>query len=180
MSSRPMRRWQVGHHAFFVLLQGLILAQRQLLSALQAKDISGARKLLQRISTMLEAAAIAMQLAADMSSQEYEEIRLSMQPPHVPEGFSGLWSPDHKLLLTELRQLKLILSSPEAKQLNQEIEDWQRALDKVYSAHVLVCERFVGDAPSLAAMRAGTEKKPLDTLEALRQRSLSLLNTENA
>ena len=175
MLSNDMCRWRLSHHAFFVLLQGLILSQRNLKQSLLEHDLVQARIHLRRIVSMLQASSASMRLAGGMSSERYEEIRTLMKPPHVSPGFSGLWSPDHRLMIEELRQLKPLLSAAFPDEQDEDVMRWHDIVGEVYGAHAHVCEHFVGNSPSLAAMDSDSKKTPLCTLAALEKRTRGLL-----
>lgn len=172
-----MRRWLSGHHVFFVLIQGIVINHRRLLNALQQQDIASARQAFLRAARLLDGSAGAMLLAGDMPRDCYESIRLSMTPPAVPDGFSGVWSADHRAMMDDLKALKSHIDTLNPV-LEPERQAWKAAMDRAYQAHAHVCEHFVGDGPSLA-MRSDSrscQRSALDNLDAFRQRALALVS----
>lgn len=176
---QAMSRWRVGHHAFFVLLQGIVLAHRRLEAALIAGDMPSARRALSQAARMLDGSATAMRFAGDMPSERYVDVRESMTPPNVPAKFSGLWSIDHCAMIDGMKSLRERLANNWGT-LEVELQTWHEAIDRVYAAHACVCEYFVGDGPSLA-MRSETSKctrSALENIEAFRKRTLALVMPE--
>ncbi len=173
---QAMSRWRAGHHAFFVLLQGIILAHRRLETAMIAGDMPAARRALGQATRMLDGSAAAMRFAGDMPAERYVSVRESMTPPNVPAKFSGLWSIDHCAMIDGMKSLRKQLDN-NWDALEAELKIWHGAIDRVYAAHALVCEYFVGDGPSLA-MRSETSKctrTALENIEAFRKRTLALV-----
>lgn len=180
-ADRALARWLAGHHAFFLLLQGIILAHRRVEEALADGDEIAARRALAQATRMLEGSAAAMLFAGDMPAECYVVVRESMTPPNVPHKFSGLWSVDHRAMIDGLRALRA-LAGGLAGPLRAEWDAWKDALDRTYAAHACVCEHFVGDGPSLA-MQPGTGqcgRSALQNLEAFRQRTLALVETQRS
>ncbi|MEX0618424.1 MAG: hypothetical protein WDZ76_14560 [Pseudohongiellaceae bacterium] len=170
-----MRRWQTGHHAFFVLIQGIVINQRQLLARLRQGNISASRAAFKRATRLLDASAAAMRLTGRMPASCYDAVRESMTPPSVPAGFSGLWSIDHRAMIDELKALKrqiVVLDDD----LIEDHQSWMAALDRAYQSHAYVCEQFVGDGPSLAMRteKNTSQRSGLQSLDAFRERTLNL------
>lgn len=172
---QAMSRWRVGHHAFFVLLQGIVLAHRRLEAALIAGDMHSARRALAQAARMLDGSAAAMRFAGDMPSERYAAVRESMTPPNVPAKFSGLWSIDHSAMIDGMKPLRERLANY-AEPLEAELRNWREAIDRVYAAHAFVCEYFVGNGPSLAMHSETSEctRSALENIEAFRKRTLAL------
>lgn len=173
---QAMSRWRIGHHAFFVLLQGIIVAHRRLETALIAGDIVSAKRALAQAVRMLDGSAAAMRFAGDMPSGCYVAVRESMTPPNVPAKFSGLWSVDHCAMIDGMKSLRGRVEDNRSL-LEAEIRTWHEAIDRVYTAHACVCEYFVGNGPSLA-MRSETSRcarSALENIEAFRKRTLALV-----
>lgn len=177
-AEQAMSRWHAGHHVFFVLLQGIILAHRQLKSALARGDETVARRALTQAARMLDGSAAAMLFAGDMPSECYVVVRESMTPPNVPHKFSGLWSVDHRVMMDDLKALREQLSNL-GDSLEAEWQAWRDALDRTYTAHACVCENFVGKGPSLAMQPETGQctRSALENIEAFRQRALALVAT---
>jgi hypothetical protein len=146
---RALRRWMRGHHAFFVLIQGLLLAHERLVRAMRAGQSPRIQAMLDWTIELWWAAAGAFRLAGDFDAQAYATVvRPSMSPPHVSEGFSGLHSADHTELIG---MLKATRGAIEDRCVTHPAEhrSYLWALSSVYDSHVYVCEEFVGDGPSL-------------------------------
>jgi hypothetical protein len=174
---QAMARWRAGHRAFFVLLQGILLAHRHLSSALAAGDQQGARRAFNLASRLLDGSAAAMEFSGDMPAESYLVVRESMTPPYVPERFSGLWSADHRAMMNDLKVLRSQLTGLD-KSLETDRQAWQEALDRTYLAHAHVCENFVGDGPSLAmtSQQGECTRSALESIEAFRVRAMSLVS----
>jgi hypothetical protein len=96
-------------------------------------------------------------LTGDFSVQNYNQsIRPTMMPPISPICLSGLMSVDHRVLVQCIRELKPALKflhdheRPRHAQIHDELK-------LVYDRHIFVCERFVGERPSL--LTAGSTEK---------------------
>lgn len=176
---QALSRWRTGHHAFFVLLQGIILAHRRLEAALIAGDTSSAKHAFVQAARMLDGSAAAMRFAGDMPSECYAAVRESMTPPNVPAKFSGLWSIDHCAMIDGMKSLRGRVADYR-EPLEAELRTWCEAIDRVYAAHAFVCEYFVGNGPSLA-MQSETSKcarSALENIEVFRKRTLALVIPE--
>lgn len=150
-------RWKLGHHAFFVMIQALIIVHARLAFALRAQRLSEAGEALSQAARLWWGTAAAFRYTADFTAEDYEElVRPSMRPPFLKEGFSGFFSSDHSYLI---RALKLL--QPSLQRLPAELGDahrhYLRSLDDAYEAHAYVCEQFVGMGHSL---RQGHQERP--------------------
>lgn len=143
--------WQEFHWAFFLNTQGLILCLRRFALLLDRDDIPGAAAELDAAAELMDASAAAMQLAGSFTREEYEaDVRVSMTPPNVKsEGFSGLMSWEHGVLVNLWRELRPRFAALPAA-LAPAHARFARAYRGMAEGHVEVCARFVGDgAPSL-------------------------------
>ncbi|MFJ9848070.1 hypothetical protein [Streptomyces sp. NPDC101150] len=160
------QRWIHGHRLFFALTQAAIVGLQDALAAPRGRSCGQG---VQATHAFLCASAAAMRLTASFSRSAYElVVRPSMEPPqHSTPRFSGLWSADHRVLVTRLRAWgamhgEICMDSCKAHRRLLDV------VDEVYAAHIGICERFVGDGPSLL----GGSKSSLDTLgELARHRS---------
>ncbi|WP_407986325.1 hypothetical protein [Kitasatospora sp. CMC57] len=140
----PLERWKAGHRLFFALNQLTVVALRQ------ARADGCRRAGAEAAAHALRAGAAAMTLTATFDQAAYHRtVRPAMMPPNLPvEGFSGLWSADHRALVTELglwgnhHALSCRADCPARRTLLD-------ALDETAAAHHGVCARFVGRRPSL-------------------------------
>lgn len=143
------RRWIRGHQIFAVLTQGLIYALRALARAVRAGDTRLACAWADTSISLLRGSGAAFVFAGDFSPETYSEaIRPSMAPPAARIALSGVMSADHRALADTLRDMR-----PALKSLGEADADrlarLRDALGTVYDRHIHVCERFVGERPSL-------------------------------
>lgn len=154
-----LRRWVHGHRLFFALIQAAIVALNQATRTPGPVCPRGTAS----AAAFLHAGAEALRLTASFSPADYAEtVRPSMEPPHAPQGFSGLWSADHRALVTRLRlwgQSHRMTCTSDCR----EHRSLREAVADSYAAHLGVCERFVGSRPSLLG---GANSAPV-TLAAL-------------
>ncbi|WP_157878510.1 hypothetical protein [Streptomyces chattanoogensis] len=152
------QRWIHGHRLFFALTQGAIVGLQDALAAPRARSCGQG---VHATRVFLRASAAAMRLTSSFSRSAYEcTVRPSMAPPqHDANGFSGLWSADHRVLITRLRAWGAMHEEicTDSCRARRRLMD---AVDEVYTAHIGICERFVGDGPSLL----GGSDNSLDTL----------------
>ncbi|GAA2921292.1 hypothetical protein GCM10010446_01650 [Streptomyces enissocaesilis] len=141
------QRWIQGHRLFFALTQATVVALRH---ALRAPSAAGSALGLESAAHFLRASASALRITASFDTQDYHDtVRPSMTPPHVPRtGFSGLWSADHRVLVQSLSEWGQAASAKSSilRPAHRRLVD---VLTDVHHAHVGVCSRFVGSAPSL-------------------------------
>ena len=173
-----LSRWKIGHHLFFIILQGLVLVLRSIHDGLKNEESQEVIHRLERATSLLWASAVCLRFAGDFESSEYEEIvRPTMEPPLVPEGFSGLLSSDHARMVKELRHIKpLLIDPPEYLKLSR--DRFLKALDAVYDSHKYVCSKFDGDtAPSLRMNQAST-KSAVEVLDSFHQQRRRLVRED--
>ncbi|MDO5611881.1 MAG: hypothetical protein Q4G14_01400 [Paracoccus sp. (in: a-proteobacteria)] len=138
--------WQEFHWAFFLNTQGLILSLQRFALLQDAGDMAGAAGELDAAAVLMDASAAAMQLAGSFTRADYEtEVRPSMTPPHVQsEGFSGLMSWEHGVLVNLWRSLR-----PRFAELPDALAPAHARFANAYrcmaEGHVNVCARFVGN-----------------------------------
>ncbi len=165
----PQQRWIHGHRLFFTLTQAAIVGLQDALAAPRARSCGPG---VQATRVFLHASAAAMRLTTSFPRSAYEHIvRPSMSPPqHSAQGFSGLWSADHRVLITRLRAWGAMHNEicRDSCKIRRRLLD---AVDEVYTAHIDICERFVGDGPSLL----GGSGNSLHTLSVLSKRRGKLL-----
>ncbi|MFD3441118.1 hypothetical protein ACFWU3_26830 [Streptomyces sp. NPDC058685] len=146
-------RWLVGHQRFFVMLQLLVIAMREL------GDAGTTHQEHERVRSfgwLCRSTAVSMRYAADFPPDLYGPVRDTMTPPTVNAGFSGLQTRDHHELVNCMRQSKrdgvfdrLAPSSLAAV---------HAAMQHLYDAHGWVCARFGGATePSLLMAQTGQE-----------------------
>jgi hypothetical protein len=113
-----------------------------------------------------------MRLAGDMTPTEYDLVRAHMAPPRVPEGFSGLFDADHRLLLQLTKRLGVLLQDVRPE-LSWAREEYWLSINDAYAGHRHVCERLIGQSSSLATA-ASTERPGHETLEGFAKRALAM------
>lgn len=144
-----LRRWVCGHHIFLALTQGLIVSFQSLGRALRAGQSKEVKTWADLSISLLNGSSSTFLLTGDFAPEEYENtIRPSMTPPVAPIGLSGLMSIDHRYMAQIIRDMRPVLNSL-ADRDPERHERIGRAVSEVYDSHVYVCERFVGERPSL-------------------------------
>lgn len=171
----PHEHWRVGHQLFFVLIQGIIVGLRCFIGD---RDTPEGLRALRLATEMCLHSAAAMKYAGSLDPADYEsDVRPSMLPPAVRPGFSGFQTRDHMDLVRTLRRARpaleeLGLGSPAVTGL-------AAALERVYVAHRLVCNRFDGSKiPSLLMEATGGElatKSGTQIVDQLAARRVGLL-----
>jgi hypothetical protein len=149
-SCEPALRWVVGHQIFAALTQGLVMALQEFEAAMVAGDDVSVGAALALAADLLLASAASFRFACDFPPAAYEDdIRPSMMPPHVGEGFSGLLSDDHRCLVQVMTRLRPLMAEAEAR-FAAGHRRLTAAFQRVYADHKLICARFGGaQAPSL-------------------------------
>ena len=175
----PMRRWIVGHQIFAVLTQGLVMALQDFEAAMAEGDAAVAAGGLALGADLLVASAVAFRFACDFPPELYRDvIRPRMMPPHMQEGFSGLLSADHRVLVQVLGRLQPLMAAA-AAQCPMHHARLTLALQRVYDDHKFICARFGGaSAPSLRG-RTCSHLSGVEQLEGYRRARLRLLRPGN-
>ena len=127
-SGRVIERWLNGHLTFVALTDGLIFAHLRAIAALQRGEMAEGAIALRDASCLFTASAAAMRLTGDMQPHDFHDARFAMNPPHVPEGFSGLFNADHRRLLGLIQGLGELLREP-SSQLEWALEEYWQALN---------------------------------------------------
>jgi len=162
-------RWEAGHRLFFALTAATVVALRDATARPVGRHPGPAATW--DAAVLLRASAAAMEATASFAPHVYErEVRPSMEPPEERDGFSGLWSADHRALV---RQLGIwgrahAGSCPKGCVAGSAL---RAALADVHVAHHGICARFVGRGPSLLGGGADA-LHTLDRLAVSRSRML--------
>lgn len=100
--------WQEFHWAFFIDTQALILCMKRFGQFYDRGDWPRAAVELEAAAEIMAASGAAMELAGSFPRAAYErEVRVSMTPPNVAsDGFSGLMSWEHGVLVAQWRDLR--------------------------------------------------------------------------
>jgi hypothetical protein len=169
----PMQRWVRGHQIFAALTQGLIFSFQSLGRALRSGRHEEVARWADLSSGLLHASGATFRLTGDFPPELYGSlIRPSMMPPAFPVSLSGLMSSDHRFFVKLTGRMKPALKSLyELDPLRH--SQVSEGMTLVYDSHIYVCERFVGNRPSIYT--AGrTEKSGPELVEhfkALRLKS---------
>jgi hypothetical protein len=178
-SREPAHRWVVGHQIFAALTQGLVMALQEFEGAMEAGDDELVGSALALASDLLLASAASFRFACDFPPAAYEnQIRPSMMPPHVGEGFSGLLSDDHRCLVQVMTRLRPLMAEAAAR-FSAGHERLTSSLRRVYADHKFICARFGGaEAPSLRGRTCGhlSGVQQLENYERARSRLLRPIN----
>jgi hypothetical protein len=167
------RRWLRGHQIFLILIQAMIQ-----ITATMADPARSARRddALAMLTTLFEASAAAMRHTANFDPLIYDRmIRPSMAPPHIVNGFSGLFSSDHRMLLQllrsegeTLRQGAFACPHLQAKMI--------AALGKLYDDHGAVCAQFVGAEEKSLLVRKDVNSTALEQIEKFKKSRVRLIS----
>lgn len=168
----PLDRWRIGHHAFFNILQGIIIALSCFGEAARAGDHSAAETALDLATTLMLGTGAAFRFTSDFTPEEYEtNVRLAMTHPNIEISLSGLMSEDHCFLNHLTVKLQSTFSDLDP-QLSQAHRQFVESFKTAYESHKYVCERFQGgDVPSLR-MNPHSDKSAVQVLEKLKRSRL--------
>jgi hypothetical protein len=182
-AGEPRIQWEIGHRLFFTLTQCITVALSCFAAEYAAGNTGQSVVALNLATTLMRAAATSMRFASDFPAADYHaDVRLSMRPPHVGPGFSGVMGRDHQVLVSLLRRLRPIFSSLDRAA--TALDEFRAATRGLFTAHELVCSKFGGDdLPSLLMETRGT-CSPTETASTvarrLSQRRLSLIGSPTA
>ncbi|MGW1196620.1 hypothetical protein ACWD4B_12350 [Streptomyces sp. NPDC002536] len=102
-----LRRWKLGHQLLHLLLTAMNIDLDRCLSAVQGSVWHQLADSMAEVRLLYDAATAAMEYAADFPAAAYrDEIRPTMEPPHMPPGFSGVFNRDHRAMVRRLRDLE--------------------------------------------------------------------------
>lgn len=171
----PLRRWVIGHHIFYVIIQNLVVA----LNCFQTEIISGrfheAETAMALATFLMWGSESALQFTGDSSQSQFQDVvRPSMMPPHAPPGLSGQFSRDHIYLVKLLSQLKPTFANLNSN-LAIEHQQFVKAFEAAYEAHKFVCGKFVGIKSQSLRMNSSSTKSAvavIDDLKILRLKNL--------
>ncbi|MFK0119608.1 hypothetical protein [Streptomyces sp. NPDC090994] len=100
-AGNPRARWRAGHRLFFALTAATVVALRDATARPAGRHPGPAAT--RDAAVLLRASAAAMAATASFTPHAYQtEVRPSMEPPAERDGFSGLWSADHRALVRQL------------------------------------------------------------------------------
>lgn len=171
------RRWLRGHQLFLVITQAMIASVNQIETlASGGQDAQSQSEAIEQLVVLLRAAAGAMRLTGDFSPDVYDTvIRPSMAPPAMPDGFSGIFSSDHRYLVTRLREVGPMIGG-----MKDRLADAHAALVKsfsdLYDDHLHVCGKFVSADKNSLLMADGSRCTALDQLAKFKKSRLRLIS----
>lgn len=169
-----MARWRIGHHGFFLLIQGIVAALLRFESAIKVNDLEAAGSALEKATSLMWGSAAALHFAGDFVGEDYDQIvRVAMSPPNVSDGFSGLLSLDHACMINVLKRLKPVFEKLPAT-LKHQHEKLLWAMAAAYDSHKFVCSKFKGgEMPSLR-MSKESSKTSVEVLETFKKNRMQL------
>jgi len=182
-AGEPRIQWEIGHRLFFTLTQCITVALSCFASEYAADNTDQSVLALNLATILMRAAAMSMRFASDFPAADYHaDVRLSMRPPHVSSGFSGVMGRDHQVLVSLLRRLRPIFGTLDRDATT--LDEFRAATRGLFTAHEHVCSKFGGDdKPSLLMETRGT-CNPTETASTvarrLSQRRLSLIGSPTA
>jgi hypothetical protein len=145
----PKIRWEVGHRLFFSLTQGITTALSCFATAVVHGHVSDSVQAMRLATVLMKSSRGALLFTADFPQSAYTgDVRLSMMPPYVAPGFSGVQGRDHQVLVEVLRGLRPVFADIDRDK--YPYEEFKAATMRLHSAHEYVCVKFVGETkPSL-------------------------------
>lgn len=145
----PKIRWEVGHRLFFSLTQAITTALSCFATAVVDGHVSDSVEAMRLATALMASSRGALLFTADFPQSAYTgEVRLSMMPPYVAPGFSGVQGRDHQVLVEVLRGLRPVFA--DVNRDTYPYEEFKAATMRLHSAHAYVCAKFVGETkPSL-------------------------------
>lgn len=164
-------RWHVGHQIFFIFIQSTLLALSDIEYCYQEGKKNQGKHALRRAAEMMKTSALAMRFAADFPQGDYEKIIR----PSMPDKFSGLGSMDHAYMVRAMARFR---KNKEKMHdfFGEEYENFVLSVDKAYSSHIHVCDKFVESKKSL---RTGNSNIPAtDVLADFKNKRISSIRTE--
>ncbi|MFD5633027.1 hypothetical protein ACFWJM_02575 [Streptomyces sp. NPDC127077] len=152
-AAAAQERWLVGHQRFFVMLQLLIVAMRDLDHGTTAHEEEA---LVRAFGWICRSTAVSMRYAADFPPDLYGPVRDTMTPPTVNAGFSGLQTRDHHALVNCMRQSRS--GGVFDRLAPASVTAVHAAVQHLYDAHVWVCDRFGGATEQSLLMAQNTQQ----------------------
>ena len=159
------RRWLYGHHIFLVVTHGLVLALDRVIAAADAGTPDDQADAIAVFAFLLDISADTLGFTGDFDAGVYDRVvRVAMAPPHMPEGFSGVFSSDHRYLVRRLREARPMfeaigVSLPVAH------AGVVASMTRLYDNHKSVCARFVGVDRTSLLMSPATDETAIGQLE---------------
>ncbi|MGD0557449.1 MAG: O-methyltransferase [Streptosporangiaceae bacterium] len=169
--------WRIGHRLFFVLIQSMAVTLQCFEDDWTHGRTSDAVRDLAATAALARSSSMAMSYAAAFGIQEYEsQVRPSMLPPTVNEGFSGLQTRDHRHLIAVMRQVAPALADARRQaDLNAGLGDVRAALQQMYTAHGYVCTHFGGDSMPSLRMEAQQRENARPGMDIVREMAAARL-----
>ncbi|MCY1667614.1 hypothetical protein [Rhizobium sp. SL86] len=171
-------RWVRGHQIFAGLCQSLVFVFKALKRAEVDGDGETARQTGELVCVLLTASATALELTGDFPAARYNaSIRVSMDAPYFPTGFSGVLSRDHRELVSRMKMMRPAIESLQRRDpdLHARIG---ASLSAVYASHKHVCARFVAPEATSLLMAATAERPATEQIDRFRKMRLRAWETE--
>lgn len=141
-------RWLRGHHLFFVCLNALIIVLGRTQEALRAGELDRARVGLRNAISLLASTGACFRYTGDINPKVFKNTaRASME---IHEGFTGLWSKDHQVMIRLLKDTKSLFARLHPSDASLCVE-FDHAVSHCWLNHVEVCSIAVGEQLSLNA-----------------------------
>jgi hypothetical protein len=177
----PLERWRLGH-ALYGLANRAAGATISEAAGLYELDPDAAASKLRRAAELVETFTSAMELAASMSGDEYnEQVRPTMVPPALALALTGTQNADHATFRRSIAALLAELDQPFAELVRQH-RPLAEARDRLLQAdlidlerHTVMTYRLVGSLPALDEDPGGSAVQALRALRTRRQAAYSEL-----
>ncbi|MGW2367390.1 hypothetical protein ACWCZ5_17630 [Streptomyces sp. NPDC001667] len=169
-----LRRWKLGHQLLHLLLTAMNTTLDG--ASLAGTEDASRHQLaweIKELRQLYDAATAAMEYAADFPAAVYQEVvRPTMEPPHMPPGFSGVFNRDHRAMVRRMRGLERMVrelprDTAPLEAVHREAAALRTAQRRNRRHHGRVCERCVPGGSSLLrahfAQRPPREGAPCDT-----------------
>ncbi|RLV04541.1 hypothetical protein CTZ27_11535 [Streptomyces griseocarneus] len=160
-----LRRWKLGHQVLHLLLTAMNIDLDGCLAATRGAVWHRLADGMAEVRLLYDAATAAMEYAADFPVAAYrDEIRPTMEPPHMPPGFSGVFDRDHRAMVRRLRHLeRAVRELPRDASVPETVHRGAAALRAAQRRnrrhHGRICERCVPGGASL--LRAHLAQYPV-------------------
>lgn len=143
------RRWVNAHFVFMAIIQGLVVSLNCYSSEVDRRQFSCADVHMRRAALLMQATEAAMHYTGEFSQQAYtRRVRPTLVPPIAKPNMSGVHWRDHEYMVkNNFVRLKRYFRTSDEKNVGS-VTQFKDAINKAYTAHKLVCRKFVGDEQS--------------------------------
>ncbi|WP_328958029.1 hypothetical protein [Kitasatospora purpeofusca] len=167
--SAALHRWRIGHQLFHLQLGVMISTLDTAMDAAQDGRHRPLIAAMDELALLYDAATATMSYTAGFAPEAYSrEVRPTMEPPFLPEGFSGALNREHSTMTAQLHTLFQTLNQlPDPP---EDDTDLAAATARLHEArrrnqanHVAICRRFVPDGVSLLQAHLDEQEKQART-----------------